>query len=371
MNHRLTNAIKAVAIAGIGAVVLVPALFVSQTPATATKTPALPPAVVKEGVAALKPVVPVDKPTAVPRTPDGKPDLSGYWTNATYTPLQRGNNVTKTMLTREEYDANARRAALQDEAQTTPGTTNDVHYDFTQFGLDKSQNDVIVDLRTSMITDPTDGKVPAQTPAAQQRARDRAAAVKVAGTLGDSVQTIVPSSRCIIYNPPPGPPMLPQGYNGDYQIIQSKDYLMIYFAQIGDVRVIPMDGRAAPPASITSWMGISRGHWDGDTLVVETTNFNERTEARNNIFTGISKNFKLIERFKRTSATNFQYEFTVNDPETFVKPWTASMPFTKIDGPIFEPACHEGNYGVMDTMKGYREQDKKNAAAAAGKKPGQ
>jgi hypothetical protein len=118
-------------------------------------------------------------------------------------------------------------------------------------------------------------------------------------------------------------------------------------------------------------MGISRGHFEGDTLVVETTNFAERPQGRNAALAGVSDNFKLIERFKRTGQDTFDYEFTVNDPETFVKPWTASMPFTRINGPIFEAACHEGNYGIEDTMKCARMADKKAAEAAAPKKPGQ
>jgi hypothetical protein len=142
---------------------------------------------------------------------------------------------------------------------------------------------------------------------------------------------------------------------------------MIMIEQIGDIRIIPLDGRPAPPSNIRSWMGISRGHWDGDTLVVETTNFNERTEGRNRALAGISQNFKMIERFKRKDANTIEYEFTVSDPETFVKPWTASLPFAKINGPIFEPACHEGNYGMLDTMKGARAAEKK-AAEAGGKK---
>jgi hypothetical protein len=175
-------------------------------------------------------------------------------------------------------------------------------------------------------------------------------------------------SRCIIANP--GPPLIQQIYNGNYQIIQSKDTVMILIEQIGDIRIIPLDGRPAPPSNVRQWMGVSRGHWDGDTLVVETTNFNERTEGRNRALAGISENFKLIERFKRTDENTFNYEFYVNDPDTFVKPWTASLPFSKIQGPIFEPASHEGNYGMLDTMKGARALDNQPAQAVAPAAPG-
>jgi hypothetical protein len=299
------------------------------------------------------------KPYVVPRTPDGQPDLQGYWTNATYAPLERTPaNVAanKLFFTKEEYDSQVKAAALRDEQQTTPGTTGDVHYDFTQFGLDKSQNPFAQDMRTSMITDPPDGRIPAQTAEGQKRNRERTAAYRTAGGY-NQVQDIVIGSRCIIYNPPPGPPMLPQGYNGNYQIIQSKDSVMILFEQIGDIRIISLDNKPAPPLSVRNTMGISRGHWEGDTLVIETTNFAERPQGRNAALAGISDNFKLIERLKRTGEDSFDYEFTVNDPETFVKPWTATMPFTRIKGPIFESACHEGNYGIEDTMKGARAAD--------------
>ncbi|HET9130959.1 MAG TPA: hypothetical protein VFO86_08430, partial [Terriglobia bacterium] len=321
-----------------------------QTPATRTSTA---PAAAST---AAKPAAPATaaKPYIAPRTPDGQPDLQGYWTNATYAPLERtpaNATANKLFFTKEEYDIRVKQAALQDEQQTTPGTTGDVHYDFTQFGLDKSQNPFAQDLRTSMITDPPDGRIPAQTAAGQKRNQTRTAAYRTAGGY-NQVQDIVIGSRCIIYNPPPGPPMLPQGYNGNYQIIQSKDSVMILFEQIGDIRIIALDNRPAPPLSVRNTMGISRGHWEGDTLVIETTNFAERPQGRNAALAGISDNFKLIERLKRTGEDSFDYEFTVNDPETFVKPWTASMPFTRIKGPIFEAACHEGNYGIEDTMKG-------------------
>ncbi len=354
MNRQSKTTFNIMASIMIAILLLVPVFILGQGPATATKAPA---------ATSIQAAAQPKKAWVMPRTPDGQPDLQGYWTNATYTPLERANGVTKSMFTKEEFDERVRRAAQQDEQQTTPGTTGDVHYDFTQFGLDKSQNAFAFDLRTSMITDPADGKIPAQTPQAQQRGRERTAAYRPAGGY-DAVQNIVIGSRCIIYNPPPGPPMLPQGYNGNYQIIQSHDSVMILFEQIGDIRIIPIDGRPAPPPNIRLTLGASRGHWEGDTLVVETTNFAERPQGRNAALAGISDNFKLIERFQRTDENTFNYEFTVSDPDTFVKPWTASMPFVKIKGPIFEPACHEGNYGIEDTMIGARLADKQKADVA-------
>jgi len=359
MNHPTTKTFNAVAIAAISILaLLVPMFTFGQGPANVLKDSPK-----AAAAAANQP----KKAWVMPRTPDGQPDLQGYWTNRSYTTLERPANVTKAFYTKEEYDAMVKRGLANDEQQTTPGTTADVHYDFTQFGLDRSQNPVAPDLRTSWITDPADGKIPAQTPQAQQRTRDRAAAVKVAGAQYDSVQTIVVGSRCIIANP--GPPLIQQIYNGNYQIVQGPNYVMILIEQIGDIRIIPLDGRPAPPSNVREWMGISRGHWEGDTLVVETTNFNERTEGKNRAFSGVGENFKLIERFKRTDENTINYEFVVNDPDTFVKPWTASLPFQKISGPIFEPTCHEGNYGMIDTMAGARAQDKKNAEAAPALRP--
>src|SRR5215471_1051180 len=180
-----------------------PAARTQPQAAAGTTTKALPAAAPAKAPATAKPYV-------VPRTADGQPDLQGYWTNATYAPLERTPaNVAanKLFFTKEEYDAQVKAAALRDEQQTTPGTTGDVHYDFTQFGLDKSQNPFAQDMRTSMITDPPDGRIPAQTAEGQKRNRDRTAAYRTAGGY-NQVQDIVIGSRCIIYNPPPGPPML-------------------------------------------------------------------------------------------------------------------------------------------------------------------
>jgi len=318
--------------------------------------------VLKAGKDAVSIAKTSDKPYVVPKTPDGQPDLQGYWTNNTYTPLERPANVTKEFYTPEEALAAAKRSAEREASQidSTPGTVNDVHYDFTQFGLDKSQTVLNSNLRTSMITDPPDGKIPPVTHEGKKRAAAKAAQRPPQSATYDMVQNIVIGSRCIYQGA--GPPMLPPGYNPGYQIIQGENYVMILIEAGHETRIIPLDGRPHPPKTVREWLGDSRGHWEGNTLVVETTNFNDRVNFR-----GASENLKVIERFTRTADDTIRYQFTIDDPSTWEKTWSAELPFTKMDGPIFEHACHEGNYGIANTLAGVRAQEKRAAEAAAKK----
>jgi hypothetical protein len=300
------------------------------------------------------------KAWTVPKTPDGQPDLQGYWTNNSYTPLERPNGVTKEFYTKEEAAEAAKRSAEREGEQTVPGTTADVHYDFTQFGLDRSQTRLTDNLRTSIIVEPANGKLPPVTAEGQKRAAERAAERKKQGAQYDKVQNIVLGSRCVFSNP--GPPMLPPGYNPAYQIVQSPGYVTILVEMLHEVRVIPLDGRPHAPSTVRSWLGDSRGRWEGDTLVVETTNFNDQVAFR-----GASENMTIIERFTRVSDDQIRYEFTVHDPSTWELPWRGEMPFVKINGPIFEHACHEGNYGIANTLAAVRLEEKKAAEEAAKK----
>jgi hypothetical protein len=300
------------------------------------------------------------KPWTVSKTPDGVPDLQGYWTNNSYTPLERPNGVTKEFYTLPELRQVEKKNAEREEEQTTPGTVADVHYDFTQFGLDRSQTKLTDNLRTSVIVDPPNGKLPPTTQEGQKRAAERAAERKSQGAQYDKVQNIPIGSRCVYTNA--GPPMMPPGYNPAYQIVQGPGYVMILIEMLHEVRVIPTDGRPHAPSTVRSWLGDSRGHWEGNTLVVETTNFNDKVAFR-----GASENMKVTERFTRTDEKTMRYEFTVNDPSTWEVPWTGEMPFVAINGPIFEHACHEGNYGIANTLAGVRAQEKRDAEAAAKK----
>jgi len=297
----------------------------------------------------------------VPRTPDGQPDLQGFWTNTTYTPLERPKNVTKEFYTREEALEIAKRAALVEAEETEPGTIADVHYDFTQFGLDRSQGGFALNLHTSLIVDPPDGRLPPLSAEGQKRAAERAEARKRMGRATDSVQNQPLSVRCIIMDRA-GPPMLPGAYNNNYQIVQTPGNVMILVEMIHHVRIIPLDGRPRLPQNVRQWMGSYTGRWEGDTLVVETTNFTDKTA-----FQGSSENMRLTERFTRVDGNTVMYKFTVDDPATWTKPWSAELPMKKTIGPLFEHACHEGNYGLANTLAGARNEDKKAAEEAAKK----
>jgi len=294
------------------------------------------------------------KKWAAPRTPDGQPDLQGFWTNSSYSPLERPKNVTKEFYSREEALELEKKAAEQETEQTVPGTVADVHYDFTQFALDRNQSAHALNLRTSLIIDPADGRLPPLTAEGEKRAADRAEAAKLVGRW-DSAQSNELDDRCMIFVGA-GPPMLPAGYNSNYQIVQAPGYVMILFEQNHDVRVIPLDGRPHIPRNMRQWTGDSRGRWDGNTLVVETTNFNGKNPLR-----GSSENLRVVERFTRLDADTIDYKFTVEDESTWTRPWTAALPLKKTVGPLFEHACHEGNYGLYNTLVGARLEEKKAA----------
>jgi hypothetical protein len=268
--------------------------------------------------------------------------------------------VTKEIYTPDEAEAAIKAAAERESEQTEPGTTADVHYDFTQFGLDRSQSTFARNLRTSLIVDPADGKIPPVNAAGQKRQQERAAARKAAGGQYDAVENMPIGSRCIIMGGA-GPPLMNAGYNANYQIVQAPGYVMILTEMIHDARIIPLDGRAQQPTGVKQWVGLSRGHWEGDTLVVETMNFNGK-----NAFQGSSDNLKVTERFTRTADDAISYRFTVEDPQTWDRPWTAEAPLAKTEGPIFEFACHETNYGIANILAGARADEKKAAEQKKG-----
>jgi hypothetical protein len=342
MRHRVLTSLGITALAAALAIVFAAP---APTAAQAQKT------------AAAKPAA---KAWVVPRTSDGAPDLQGYWTNNSYTPLERPQGVEKEFYTIEELKAVEKKNAEREEEQTTPGTVADVHYDFTQFGLDRSQTRLTDNLRTSVITNPENGKLPAVTPEGQKRAADRAADRRKQGAQYDQVQNIPIGSRCVYTNA--GPPMMPPAYNPAYQIVQSPGYVMILIEMLHETRIVPTDGRPHAPSNVRSWLGDPKGHWEGDTLVIETTNFNDKVAFR-----GGSENMKVTERFTRTSDDAIRYQFTVDDPSTWGRAWQGEMPFVKINGPIFEHACTEGNYGIANTLAGARKEDKRAAEEAAKK----
>ena len=312
-------------------------------------------------LAASVPSAQQTRPYKAPRTPDGQPDLQGFWTNSTYTPLERPDGVTKTHYTPEEAEAAIKLAIQRESAQTEPGTTADVHYDFSQFGLDRSQSLFVRNLRTSLIADPPNGKIPPMTEEGKRRTAQREAEQKKLGGRWDSAESNQLDDRCLIMAGP-GPPMMDAGYNSNYQIVQSQGFVTILFEMGHEVRVIPLDARPAISRNIRQWVGDSRGRWEGDTLVVETTNFNGKNPLR-----GSSENMRVIERFTRTGPDTIQYRFTVEDESTWTRPWSAEIPMKKTIGPLFEHACHEGNYGLYNTLVGARLEEKKTAEEKKGK----
>lgn len=292
------------------------------------------------------------EPYTAPRNFYGQPDLQGFWTNQTYTPLERPDDVTKAFYTAEEVAAIRSGRAVRESGQTEPGTIPDVHYDFTQFGLDRSQSPMALNTRTSLIVDPANGKLPSRTAEAQRRDSERRAA-REAARAGryDAAENQPLGARCIITGSA-GPPMLNSGYNSNLQIVQGSDHVMILNEMQHDARSIPLDARGQSPDATRQWRGMSRGYWEGETLVVETTNFNGKIPFR-----GSSDQMRVVERFMRVAEDRIDYTFMVEDEATWTRPWTAVMPLLKTRGPLFEHACHEGNYGLANTLAGARAEE--------------
>jgi len=304
---------------------------------------------------------PPAKTWSQPRTPDGQPDLQGVWSNATLTPLERPAAFAgREFLTEKELAEKEK--ALQPRTRESAGT--EAHYDFLQFGLDPLQAKRASSRRTSLIVDPPDGRVPPLTPEAQKKVDAARAYAGLHPADGPEDRPL--AERCLLW-PTAGPPMLPGPYNNNYQIVQAPGYVVILVEMIHDTRIIPIDGRPHLPQSIRQWMGDSRGHWEGNTLVVETTNFTDKTSdvgagLRGPTFRGSDDRLRLIERFTRVDPDTILYQFTVDDPTAFTKQWTAQIPMTKIPGPFLEYACHEGNYAMPHILSGQRAADKEAAA---------
>jgi len=289
------------------------------------------------------------KPWTVPHTPDGQPDLQGIWNNATLTPMERpAEYAGKATLTEAEAVEFEKEQLRSVDADRRDGSSlADVNRAYNEFWRDRGK--ITPDRRTSLIIDPPDGRVPPLTATARKRLADVAAREK--GHEFDGPENRSLAERCISVSNA-GPPMMPANYNANYQIVQSRGYVALVSEQIHDVRIIPTDGRAHVPPDVRQLLGDARGRWDGNTLVVETTNFTDRTSFR-----GSSEHMRLTERFTRTGPDTMLYEFTVDDPETFTKPWTARIPMFKAKGPLFEYACHEGNYGLAGSLSGARAQE--------------
>src|SRR5687767_6622007 len=259
------------------------------------------------------------KPAPIPRLADGKPDMQGYWTNQTFTPLERPAQwKDKTMLTAEEATAFAK-TRLDDLADQPRGDEvqrdADIHYDDAIWMLEGYPKGAM--LRTSIITDPPDGRIPPLSAEGQKRQQQRQAARKGKGQFDDA-QSRGLSERCI-YWAHEGPPILPTGYNSNLRIVQAPGTFVLQHEMMPVARVIPLDGRPKLSPALRAYRGESRGRWEGDTMVVETTNYSEKTVWRNS-----SENLKVTERLTMTSPKTIHYEFTVEDPTTWTRPWSGA-----------------------------------------------
>jgi hypothetical protein len=293
-----------------------------------------------------------------PHTADGQPDLQGVWTNATITPLERPADLAgKTSFTPAEAAAYEKRVVENANVDRRRSDISaDVGLAYNEAWWDRGTH-VVKTLRTSLIVDPADGKLPALTPDGERRAA--ALAEQRRSHPADGPENRSLSERCILWATA-GPPMMPGPYNDNYQILQAPGYVAIVVEMIHDVRIIPLDARPHLPPNVRQWLGDSRGHWEGNTLVVETTNFTAKTRFR-----GASENMRLTERFTRTDPDTILYEYTVNDPATWTKPWTAQVTMAKSDSRVYEYACHEGNYGMTGILTGARAEENNSAEAAA------
>ena len=313
------------------------------------------------------------------RTQDGHPDLQGYWTTQTFTPLERPEYLgDKRFYTEEEWselqaqltadgvdplarssigleDAEARETALHQ----TNRDAEYVHYD-NAIWLATDVKKGLSTRRTSLVTEPADGQVPPLTPQARERAAAARATRQQRGTF-DGYETRPFSERCIAYGHN-GPPMLPPAYNDIHQIIQSRDHVVVFTEMSNNApRIIPLDGRPYISDKVRQFPGDSRGHWEGDTLVVESKNFNDKRR-----FQGSSAELQVVERFTRVAEDRIRYEFTVHDPTTWAVPWSVEVPLLKTEGPMFEYACHEGNKDLRHLLEIYRNLERQTASSQQG-----
>ena len=291
------------------------------------------------------------------RTPDGHPDLQGVWNFSTATPMERPEDlVGQATLTAEEAAAweqqlAEQRAANESEREDAPlgarlGYSVRIWFE---------HGHTLSEQRTSLVIDPPSGRIPAVRPEVAARAELRSL---LRGRHAHGPEDRGASERCLLgFNS--GPPMTPSAYNNNVQLFQTADHVVVLNEMVHNARIIPLDGRPHLPAHLRQWVGDSRASWDGDTLVIETRNFLGETSLR-----GSSANLHLVERFRRAGPDTLVYEFTVNDPTSWTRPWTAQVLMTRTDEPLYEYACHEGNYSMPSSLSGARAMEAREAAAA-------
>ena len=342
MSHRCLPLLCAVA-----AMVVAPLRIMAQAPSRAAE-----PTSASNGAKGAKVWV-------VPRTPDGKPDLQGTWSNASLTPFERPKEFSGKEFFSQEEAAQFTRTALDQSNRDRRGATAeaDVAGAYNEAWFERGTK-LSANLRTSIVVEPADGRVPALTPEARAAAAARAA---VQQRPPEGPEDFGLPVRCLVW-PTSGPPMVPGPYNNNYQIVQTHDSLVIDVEMIHDARIIPLDGRPHLSPALRRWMGDSVGRWEGDTLVIDTTNFTDKTHFR-----GSDRNLHVIERFQRTGPDLLQYRFTIDDPTAFTKPWTGEIVMSRAPGPVYEYACHEANYSLANMLSAARRQEKAEAGEGSRK----
>src|SRR5262245_57481150 len=295
----------------------------------------------------------IPRSTSVPRAADGHPDLQAVWNFSSLTPLERpaefSGRPTISLAEAAQYE---KRVMDRNNADRRDGGANaDLARAYNDGWYDRGTHVAIVNgaARTSLIVDPADGRIPALTADAQRRAGERAQQRRDHASDGPEDRSL--AERCLGFNA--GPPMLPGPYNNYMQLFQFKDHVIIFNEMIHDARVVPLDGRSHLPATVRRYLGDSIGRWEGNTLVVDTTNFTDKTNFR-----GASDRMHLVERFTRVDPNTLLYEFTVDDPASFTKPWSAAVPMKMSDEQLFEYACHEGNEAMVGILGGARYEDR-------------
>ncbi len=311
-----------------------------------------------------------------PRTADGHPDLQGNWTNVTITQLQRPEGAGPTLtpeqaaaMEKQVTDRVERLAQPSDPDRDAPPVGGDgstgaagMVGGYNNFWIDSGDSVARIngEYRSSLLVDPPNGRLPPLTAEARQRRAAAMAGRRPMGGIYDNPESRPLGERCIVsFGSNAGPPMVANGfYNNNYTIVQTKDHVMIMTEMVHDVRIIRLDGNVKRlPPHVRPWFGDSVGRWEGDTLVVETTNLELRQS-----FQGIGPNATIVERFTRIAPDQILYRFTVEDPETFTQPWSAEVPFNRLNELVYEYACHEGNYALANILSGARAQEKLNAA---------
>ena len=285
---------------------------------------------------------PAPKAGVIPRAADGHPDLTGIWSSATRTPFERPDvfGGRATISDDEARKWEARETQRWEEGSSVDGgrpvTIQGGAYNVLFYDNGSELARIGGQKRTSMVVDPPDGHVPPLVPEARDRVRRRA-------YIPGDYRTLPNDTRCLTGNTP-AVPLVPALYNNNYEIVQSADSILIELEMVHDARIVHMNAKHQPP-TVRQWSGDSVGHWEGDTLVVETTNFNDQTHYR-----GSSMGMKVTERFTRVSDKTIEYRATMEDPSTWTKPWSIELAFSAVPGPLYEYACHEGNYAIVDIL---------------------